>query len=256
MFHGHHDHEFIAHCHDYLTVILVTKGGVQIDIDRARYAVAAGQFVVIGAHQVHAARPIDGLGWEMRSLHLPPGLLFEDQASGNGSDRTIGFLKPVQDADGPAGPLFFEMHQCSETDRQPAPQGEGIQAFIDCLRRNLSAFHPKTVVRRPVDTDLQRAKDLIGEAAFDNTLIEFIAKEVGMSSYALIRRFRRSYGFSPHAWRIQMRANEAARLLRKGTALVEVAATCGFADQPHMARVFKKVFGVTPGQYRLLRHGY
>lgn len=52
---------------------------------------------------------------------------------------------------------------------------------------------------------------------------------------------------------MQIRASEAARLLTEHVPLVDVAAMCGFTDQSHMGRIFKKVFGVTPGQYSLMQ---
>ena len=41
-----------------------------------------------------------------------------------------------------------------------------------------------------------------------------VAKEVGLSVFVLTRQFARAFGLSPAAWRMQARANEAARLLR------------------------------------------
>jgi AraC family transcriptional regulator len=49
----------------------------------------------------------------------------------------------------------------------------------------------------------------------------------------------------------RLRAERAAALLRTTTRpLIEVAADCGFAHQAHMTRVFRAMFGVTPGEYR------
>jgi AraC-like DNA-binding protein len=76
-----------------------------------------------------------------------------------------------------------------------------------------------------------------------------VAKEVGRSEFVLIRRFARAFGLSPGAWRMQTRANEAARLLRERKQAAEAAVLSGFSDQSHMARTFKKVYGITPGQY-------
>lgn len=45
-------------------------------------------------------------------------------------------------------------------------------------------------------------------------------------------------------------ASEALR--RPGARLADVAADAGFADQSHMTRVFKRVTGVTPGDFRPL----
>jgi AraC-like DNA-binding protein len=37
---------------------------------------------------------------------------------------------------------------------------------------------------------------------------------------------------------------------RTNYSLLDIALTCGFADQSHLNRVFKKHAGVPPGQYR------
>jgi AraC-like DNA-binding protein len=39
-------------------------------------------------------------------------------------------------------------------------------------------------------------------------------------------------------------------LLGEGVALSEASAACGFADQSHLNRVFKRLMGVPPGRYR------
>jgi AraC-like DNA-binding protein len=46
------------------------------------------------------------------------------------------------------------------------------------------------------------------------------------------------------------RLRRARALLSEGMALSEAAAACGFADQSHLNRVFKRLMGVPPGRYR------
>jgi AraC-like DNA-binding protein len=250
MFNGHHDHAFMAHMHDVLTVIFVTRGAVQIEIDEVRRNVTAGDLVVIGAHQVHAARPASRAGWEMRSLHAPPHLFARADIEGRTS---VGFSEPVFSSDRMAASLFMKMHRHADSGNDSHRQCDQIWAFIDWFRRHIGDFEPYQVSRTSFDPELERAKDLIPRAAFNSTLIDTIAEEAGISTFSLIRRFRKSYGLSPHAWRMQLRTNEAARLLRTGLQLADVAANCGFADQAHMTRVFKKVYGVTPGQYSVAK---
>ena len=57
-------------------------------------------------------------------------------------------------------------------------------------------------------------------------------------------------GVPPHAYLRQIRIAQAKKLLKSGLSLADVAQTVGFTDQSHLNRWFKRLWGITPGQYR------
>ena len=59
-------------------------------------------------------------------------------------------------------------------------------------------------------------------------------------------------GLPPYQYVILRRVERAKQLLEGGTdlSLAEVAADAGFSDQSQFARHFKRLVGVTPGQFR------
>jgi AraC family transcriptional regulator len=65
--------------------------------------------------------------------------------------------------------------------------------------------------------------------------------------------FRATTGYSPHQF-VLLRRVERARLLLTTTdlPLVEVAHLSGFADQSHLARHTRRLFGLTPASLRRL----
>jgi AraC-like DNA-binding protein len=83
--------------------------------------------------------------------------------------------------------------------------------------------------------------------------LDELSEAAGLSRFELARRFRRQIGLPPHAFQLDLRIAAARRLLDAGRPPVEVAVTCGFADQPHLTRVFKRIVGVTPGEYARAR---
>ena len=73
-----------------------------------------------------------------------------------------------------------------------------------------------------------------------------------LSAYHFARQFKVATGIPPHQYVITRRVERARQLLQEGTdlSLAEVAAHAGFSDQSQFTHHFKRVVGVTPGQFR------
>lgn len=81
--------------------------------------------------------------------------------------------------------------------------------------------------------------------------LEDIAQLAHISSYHLLRLFSRIVGIPPHIYQQQVRIRQAKQLLNQGCSILDTAMNTGFADQSHFSKVFKKMVGITPGEYRL-----
>jgi transcriptional regulator GlxA family with amidase domain len=68
------------------------------------------------------------------------------------------------------------------------------------------------------------------------------------------RLFRNSFGVSPHNYVMRTRLKRAkALMLSTSTPLGQIAADCGFVDQAHLSRLFRRHVGDTPGAWRRAR---
>ena len=81
--------------------------------------------------------------------------------------------------------------------------------------------------------------------------VPLLAKLVSYSKSHFSRAFKQSLGLPPMAY-VKMRRIERAKVLMTSTnqQLTEIALICGFADQSHLNRSFRRVNGVSPGRWR------
>ncbi len=78
-----------------------------------------------------------------------------------------------------------------------------------------------------------------------------LARLAHMSVRAFERKFQGDFHLTPQKYLRKLRMRMAARaLVSSGLSLVEVAIGCGFADQSHFTREFRRHFGRTPRGYR------
>jgi AraC family transcriptional regulator len=74
---------------------------------------------------------------------------------------------------------------------------------------------------------------------------------VQLSEFHFARKFRTEFGCPPHTYVMRKRIERAkAQLAQRNIPLKVVAANTGFSDQSHMTRLFRRLLGVTPAEYR------
>lgn len=80
------------------------------------------------------------------------------------------------------------------------------------------------------------------------------AESVQLSTHEFARRFHQHTGVAPYTWFLDLRIEEAKRLLNEtALPLAEIALTSGFCSQSHFTEAFRRRIGSSPGRWRATR---
>ncbi len=98
---------------------------------------------------------------------------------------------------------------------------------------------------------MRRATELL-EAHLDGDIaLQQVAEVCELSLSHFARAFKTTFGSPPYKWLTGRRVEKAKDLMRRSRlSLADVAVQCGFADQSALNRSFKRIHGITPGQWR------
>ena len=96
----------------------------------------------------------------------------------------------------------------------------------------------------------RRAREILRANIKRGVALKEVARECGLSVGHFSHAFRRSLGVAPHKWLIEQRVVLSKEKLRDGLSLSDVATECGFSDQSHLTRIFRRTVGVSPGAWR------
>jgi AraC family transcriptional regulator len=138
--------------------------------------------------------------------------------------------------------------------------GAGATFLADSLARAIAVYLLRNLLRLPLPkpqpvappTAVLRAVALMRSRLAESISLEELAKAAGLSPFHFARQFKAATGHPPHDYHIRLRIDRAQELLRtrgREWNLAAIANECGFADQSHFSRQFKRVVGVTPGDY-------
>ncbi|NMG05619.1 AraC family transcriptional regulator [Brasilonema sp. UFV-L1] len=77
-----------------------------------------------------------------------------------------------------------------------------------------------------------------------------LAQVAGISQYYFCQLFKQSLGITPYQYVLQLRVERAKQLLKnQKITICDVALACGFANQSHFTKHFRKLTGMTPKAY-------
>jgi len=135
----------------------------------------------------------------------------------------------------------------------PNKQHEAVVKLLSIFAQHLSMLSNQVVLQQdnaepPV---IARAKEYIQEHQTDNLRLGHVAKAVNTSTFYFCKMFKKVTGINFTDYLSRVRIEKSKNLLLNPNLRVsEIAFEVGFQSLTHFNRVFKKILGQSPTQYR------
>jgi AraC family transcriptional regulator len=245
------DHFIVLHLDQVVAVHRRVRGG-----EDSRVVAPGGLFIMPGGMDfgVRVAGSLDTLHLYLRRS------VIEEVAAGilPGDPARIELLPRCGDHDRLIEELLLGIRDALyQNDPSDIPYTDHLARALAArlIRRHSSASAPAP---RPVPKlspgRLGRAVAFM-EANLDQLVsLRMLGQVTELSPSHFARQFRAAVGKPPHQYLIELRVERACRLLRdRKESIAGIALACGFANQEHLTRLFKRHCGITPAEYRRMR---
>jgi AraC-like DNA-binding protein len=242
-------HAFSRHAHEGFGISIIEAGAMAFEYRGATHVAPAGSVVVTHPGEIHTGQAAFAKGWTYRTL-LPAADWLQQVADelSNHPKALPYFSSPVID-NALLNRQFIALHHILETSSSTL---ERESCLIKSMAQLIGGYASNRPLVRAVGKEhraVQQVCDYLTAHYRDNIPLSELATLVNLHPLRLLRSFRQQVGLPPHAFLNQVRINQARRLLLSGWSIADTAIETGFSDQSHLHRHFKKMLGVTPGQY-------
>ncbi|MBD2859823.1 AraC family transcriptional regulator [Spongiibacter sp. KMU-158] len=234
---------------DYLLIYCIEGMGTLMCDDK-NYRVTQGDIVILDRDRPHAYKADAKSPWTIYWLH------FNGRLAGD-FYRHIQASSPILHI-GVQPRVVRVFDGLSELRRSAYRMEEFIQGCHQ-LQAMLSYLALLARQQRPQSgkgLDWERLRATMQERVHGQLNLEELAASVNLSKYHFIKKFKSWSGQSPIQYFINTKIQRACYLLDSSSKSVkQVAAAVGYDDPYYFSRLFKKIMGMSPSEYRDNRRG-
>ncbi|WP_031482333.1 AraC family transcriptional regulator [Maridesulfovibrio frigidus] len=243
--------KFSKHFHEGYAVGFIESGAMKFKYRGSNLIAPKGSINLVVPGEVHDGHSADDEGWGYRMFYLSPELLMS-------AARELSAKHPVQPHfskgvldDSIFAQAIYDTHMSLGNSDVSNLEKETLllRMLVNWIIR-----HGEDRLRCPDVGSEHRAVGLAREFMLDqhaeDVRLDDLAKLVDLSPFHFVRVFEKQLGITPHAFLMQARVNHSKKLITSSKRLADIAAECGFSDQSHLTRQFRRQFGITPGKYR------
>ena len=132
-------------------------------------------------------------------------------------------------------------------------QYEAMVRLLEIFAQHLSVLANQVLVEQQNEEPppITRAKRFIGEHQAESLSLDQMAKTLNVSTFYFCKMFKKATGLTFTDYLARTRIERVKNLLLNPNVRVsEVAYDCGFISLTHFNRIFKRVVGKSPSEYR------
>jgi len=229
-----HTNNLIAYCAD---------GHGELHTDTGQWPVMAGDLLLLPAGTAHSYAAAAERPWSLYWVHYE-GLL---------SDEYTRFLNVTQ----PLAPIglqprliadfeaLFALRHAGFAEREYIHAACQLKAMLTNIARLIAGRGRGTRI------DLEQIQQLMHLRIDRDLDLEDLAQVANLSKFHFIRKFKQLTGHAPIQHFIHLKMQHACQLLDTTQEPVKrIANRVGYEDPHYFSRLFKRVIGVSPQQYR------
>lgn len=245
----YHHTQFSKHAHEGYCIGVIEEGAQSFYRGGTLHIAPKGDIILVNADEIHTGSSAVASGWKYRAIYPTPEMLLDLGRDFYVSNNSVPwFPSAVVNDIGLAQQISLLFDLLEQKDNFLLKES----LYLSTLAR-LIFKHSRTKFSPMVLPEAQNKIDWIKELMRCTPEKEYSLNELadlaGLSAWHFLREFKKNTGLPPHSWLVQLRLQKARKLLKEGQSLALTAQNCGFSDQSHFHRHFKRAMGVTPLQY-------
>lgn len=239
--HGMHSHD----CHSFGAIL---SGHSEYRNGTHSTDVGRGDTVIINVEDRHACNSLSDAAWSYDMIYLDSHWLAERCSAATGA---ANIDIPMFSAGTSADPrLHSALVKLADALDSPSVTQLECESHAETLCGLLhDSLHPHPLPDVPSER-LERVMEFMASEWQRDLSLQELCHVADCGPTSLIAAFRHHYGLTPHAALVDLRVRQARQRLRRGLAIADVAQDCGFADQAHLQRTFKRLLATTPAHYQ------
>ncbi|AWY01537.1 AraC family transcriptional regulator [Marinomonas primoryensis] len=238
--------EFSKHWHDELAIGIIEEGAEGLLYRGNNLLVPKKHIVAINPAEVHTGFSGTENGWRYRMFYFDLSALAEQfKTRGLPIDPIIN--RPViYDED--LFTVLLNLHLALEHASFALTKESLFTLALEMLFTSYGSA--KLEAPNPIDMKSSyEARDFINDNFDSNPSLADLERLSNCSRFQLIKHFNLLFGVTPHQYLLLVKVQKAKLFLAQGMSCVDVSLACGFYDQSHFNRNFKRAFGVSPSNY-------
>lgn len=239
--------EFSKHWHDELAIGIIEEGAEGLLYKGQNILVPKHHIIAINAAEVHTGFAGAPKGWRYRMFYFDlPTLAKQFEHSDVLIDPIIN-QSVINDKH-----LFDQLLQLHLSLEIGSFELTKESLLTITLEKLLTKYGSSKTIDQTSAIDAKGAfiaRDFIQDNWASNISLSDLEAVSACSKFQLIRSFKALFGVTPHQFLLLIKAQKAKYFLSTGMSCVNTSLTCGFYDQSHFNRNFKRAFGVSPANY-------
>jgi AraC-like DNA-binding protein len=241
-------HAYPRHSHDYYVLCLIDSGRQTFWHAGRQHLTPPGGIILINPGDVHTGQAAQAEGFSMRCIYPTVAHMQAAVAGLVGQQPDLPQFRQVRVDDRWAASSLASLHTALTEGASVLEREAALTLTLARLFERYGDIGAPSALGSEHQAVL-KARRYIDEHFAEGVRLTELAGHVALSPYHLLRAFRAELGLPPHAYLENVRIRRAEQLIAAGKPLAEVSAETGFSSQSHLTHRFRKIIGVTPGQY-------